>query len=171
MYRELGPRWDAVAAAFERVRTAIKHRLEALGQHDVFASHAELRARSSYSLTTSPEQKSPAVGRGAGVPESETDGTQDGDSSTGARLRLTRSFTHGEKTRTAVSLHSQYTLGRKLGTGGYSVVYEATHIATGQKFAVKCVKKSVLSARDLASLETEVRHQKRVRSLALVLVC
>lgn len=34
----------------------------------------------------------------------------------------------------------EYTVGRTLGTGGYAVVMEATHKATGQKYAVKIMK-------------------------------
>lgn len=49
-----------------------------------------------------------------------------------------------------------YTLGKKLGSGSYSTVREATHIVTGEKVAVKVVTKSALTQEDLDALYVEV---------------
>ncbi|KAL3659444.1 hypothetical protein V7S43_015436 [Phytophthora oleae] len=50
-----------------------------------------------------------------------------------------------------------YTLGRELGSGTFSVVREATLKATGEKFAIKCIKRAQLSADDLKALVAEVK--------------
>jgi len=108
-------------------------------------------------------------------------------------LRASHTFHLGDgstkRMKTAATLHSLYTLGRKIGSGAFAVVYEvktsarcvvacglclthrclrvgwvqAVHKASGKRVAVKCVKKSLLSKRDRLDLETEVRHLRRVR--------
>ncbi|CAI5731423.1 unnamed protein product [Hyaloperonospora brassicae] len=50
-----------------------------------------------------------------------------------------------------------YTLGKELGAGTFSVVREATHKATGERFAIKCIKRTQLSADDLQALVAEVK--------------
>ena len=40
---------------------------------------------------------------------------------------------------------AEYTTGETLGTGGYAVVKEATHIETGEKYAIKIMKARPLS--------------------------
>ncbi|GMF13310.1 unnamed protein product [Phytophthora lilii] len=51
----------------------------------------------------------------------------------------------------------EYTLGKELGAGTFSVVREATHKATGQRFAIKCIKRAQLSNDDLQALVAEVK--------------
>jgi serine/threonine protein kinase len=51
----------------------------------------------------------------------------------------------------------EYTLGKELGAGTFSVVREATHKATGEKFAIKCIKRAQLSSEDLTALVAEVK--------------
>ncbi|RLN93380.1 hypothetical protein BBJ28_00015887, partial [Nothophytophthora sp. Chile5] len=50
----------------------------------------------------------------------------------------------------------EYTLGKELGSGTFSVVREATNKATGERFAIKCIKRAELSADDLEALVAEV---------------
>ncbi|KAI9988271.1 hypothetical protein PInf_021669 [Phytophthora infestans] len=50
-----------------------------------------------------------------------------------------------------------YTLGKELGAGTFSVVREATHKTTGERFAIKCIKRAQLSADDLEALVAEVK--------------
>ncbi|TDH67690.1 hypothetical protein CCR75_006887 [Bremia lactucae] len=50
-----------------------------------------------------------------------------------------------------------YALGKELGSGTFSVVREATLKLTGEKFAVKCIKRAQLTADDLEALVAEVK--------------
>ncbi|KAI9914337.1 hypothetical protein PsorP6_006888 [Peronosclerospora sorghi] len=50
-----------------------------------------------------------------------------------------------------------YTLGKELGAGTFSVVRVATHKTTGERFAVKCIKRAQLSTDDLQALVAEVK--------------
>ncbi|KAL4128982.1 hypothetical protein PRIC2_004994 [Phytophthora ramorum] len=50
-----------------------------------------------------------------------------------------------------------YALGRELGSGTFSVVREATHKTTGERFAIKCIKRAQLSTDDLRALVAEVK--------------
>ncbi|CAH0513625.1 unnamed protein product [Peronospora belbahrii] len=50
-----------------------------------------------------------------------------------------------------------YTLGKELGAGTFSVVREATHNTTGERFAIKCIKRAQLTADDLQALVAEVK--------------
>jgi len=54
------------------------------------------------------------------------------------------------------SFESQYTLGKKLGSGTFSVVKEGQHKATGKKYAIKIVKKAGLTQEDKEALEAEI---------------
>ncbi|KAE8882913.1 hypothetical protein PF005_g4296 [Phytophthora fragariae] len=51
----------------------------------------------------------------------------------------------------------EYALGKELGAGTFSVVREATHKASGRRFAIKCIKRAQLSADDLQALVAEVK--------------
>lgn len=55
------------------------------------------------------------------------------------------------------SFHRHYKLGRKLGSGSYSVVHIATNRRTRKQVAVKCIAKAGLSEQDVESLKEEVR--------------
>ncbi|KAG7383408.1 hypothetical protein PHYBOEH_009939 [Phytophthora boehmeriae] len=49
----------------------------------------------------------------------------------------------------------EYTLGKELGSGTFSVVREATHKTTGERYAIKCIKRQQLSKDDLEALVAE----------------
>ncbi|ETW06233.1 CAMK/CAMK1 protein kinase, variant 1 [Aphanomyces invadans] len=57
---------------------------------------------------------------------------------------------------------ANYTLGKKLGEGTFSVVKEGIQKATGKKFAIKCIKKSGLSQEDLDALHEEIDILKKM---------
>jgi serine/threonine protein kinase len=63
------------------------------------------------------------------------------------------------------SFEEQYTLGKMIGSGTFSVVRDAIHKPTGQKYAIKCIKREGLSAEDIEALTTEVAILKQVGSL------
>ncbi|KAG1703463.1 hypothetical protein DVH05_007411 [Phytophthora capsici] len=54
------------------------------------------------------------------------------------------------------SFHRFYKLGRKLGSGAFSVVHIATHRETRKQVAVKCIAKASLGPQDVHSLKQEV---------------
>eukprot|EP01097_Dermamoeba_algensis_P002647 TRINITY_DN2047_c0_g1_i1.p1 TRINITY_DN2047_c0_g1~~TRINITY_DN2047_c0_g1_i1.p1 ORF type:complete len:362 (-),score=66.70 TRINITY_DN2047_c0_g1_i1:76-1161(-) len=57
----------------------------------------------------------------------------------------------------------KYDFGREIGRGGFSVVYEATDKTTGQKYAIKHIKKETMAeAEDLQLLKREIRIMKKV---------
>jgi len=58
---------------------------------------------------------------------------------------------------------TQYTLGKKLGEGTFSIVREGIHKETGHKYAVKCIKKQGLTQEDLDALHEEVKILKQVQ--------
>jgi serine/threonine protein kinase len=55
----------------------------------------------------------------------------------------------------------KYILGDELGTGGFSVVKEATSKADGEKYAVKIIEKSVIKE-DIKLLKREIEIMKKV---------
>ncbi|KAG6587383.1 CAMK/CAMK1 protein kinase [Phytophthora cinnamomi] len=55
-----------------------------------------------------------------------------------------------------MSFHRFYKLGRKLGSGAFSVVHIATHRETRKQVAVKCIAKASLGIQDVHSLKQEV---------------
>ncbi|KAF4315546.1 hypothetical protein BBO99_00008470 [Phytophthora kernoviae] len=54
------------------------------------------------------------------------------------------------------SFHRFYKLGRKLGSGAFSVVHIATHRETRKQVAVKCIAKTSLGVQDVHSMKQEV---------------
>uniref|UniRef100_K3WM37 Protein kinase domain-containing protein n=1 Tax=Globisporangium ultimum (strain ATCC 200006 / CBS 805.95 / DAOM BR144) TaxID=431595 RepID=K3WM37_GLOUD len=60
------------------------------------------------------------------------------------------------------SFEEQYTLGKMIGSGTFSVVRDAIHKPTGQKYAIKCIKREGLSAEDIEALTTEVAILKQM---------
>ncbi|CCI45719.1 unnamed protein product [Albugo candida] len=54
------------------------------------------------------------------------------------------------------SFHRIYRVGRKLGSGSFSIVYIATHRETKKQVAVKCISKSELDEADVDALKQEV---------------
>ncbi|RHZ27353.1 hypothetical protein DYB26_010087, partial [Aphanomyces astaci] len=61
-----------------------------------------------------------------------------------------------------IGFTDQYKLGETLGTGNFSVVREALHKPSGQRYAIKCIKKGGLSNDELEALTTEVAVLKQV---------
>ncbi|ETW10416.1 CAMK protein kinase [Aphanomyces invadans] len=55
-----------------------------------------------------------------------------------------------------------YVLGRKIGEGAFSVVRRATHKETNKVFAVKCYRKTRLTARDAQDIHYEVSILKQM---------
>ncbi|DAZ99078.1 TPA: hypothetical protein N0F65_008383 [Lagenidium giganteum] len=49
-----------------------------------------------------------------------------------------------------------YTLGRTLGSGTFSVVKEAVHKQTGERYAIKCIKREGLTEEDMEGLVAEI---------------
>ncbi|OQR90222.1 calcium/calmodulin-dependent protein kinase [Thraustotheca clavata] len=62
-----------------------------------------------------------------------------------------------------IGFEQQYTLGRIIGTGTFSTVREALHKPSGQKYAIKCIKKDGLTVRELQALTTEVVILKQMK--------
>lgn len=66
------------------------------------------------------------------------------------------------------SFHKFYKLGRKLGSGAFSVVHIATHRETRKQVAVKCIAKTSLAALDAKALKQEVEIMKKLNHANLV---
>ncbi|ETV67185.1 CAMK/CAMK1 protein kinase, variant 1 [Aphanomyces astaci] len=62
-----------------------------------------------------------------------------------------------------IGFTDQYKLGETLGTGNFSVVREALHKPSGQRYAIKCIKKGGLSNDELEALTTEVAVLKQMK--------
>jgi len=59
-------------------------------------------------------------------------------------------------------IENYYTLGKEIGRGGFSVVVEGTSKKTGEKFAIKCIKKTMVEGEDIKLLRREVQIMKKV---------
>ena len=55
-----------------------------------------------------------------------------------------------------------YLLGREIGRGGFSVVLECTEKRTGDKYAVKCIKKTMVEGEDIKLLRREIQIMKKI---------
>jgi len=55
-----------------------------------------------------------------------------------------------------------YDLGREIGRGGFSVVVEAVERASGKKYAIKCIKKTMVEGDDIKLLRREIKIMKKV---------
>ncbi|KAF0688102.1 Aste57867_20263 [Aphanomyces stellatus] len=62
-----------------------------------------------------------------------------------------------------IGFSDQYKLGATLGTGTFSVVREGLHKPSGQRYAVKCIKKEGLSNDELEALTTELAVLKLMK--------
>ncbi|TMW68026.1 hypothetical protein Poli38472_007698 [Pythium oligandrum] len=71
-------------------------------------------------------------------------------------LAPTRQMSDGGENASESSFHRAYKLGRKLGSGAFSVVHIATHRETKKQVAVKCISKASLSKSDVIALKHEV---------------
>lgn len=61
-----------------------------------------------------------------------------------------------------IPIEEEYTIGRELGTGRFSVVCECVHKITGVQYAVKIIDKASIEAEDKALLRTEIAVLKLV---------
>lgn len=59
-------------------------------------------------------------------------------------------------------IEDYYELGKEIGRGGFSIVVEGTNKKTGEKFAVKCIKKTMVEGDDIKLLRREIHIMKRV---------
>ncbi|RHY02607.1 hypothetical protein DYB25_011633, partial [Aphanomyces astaci] len=102
--------------------------------------------------------KSSPIPQVPAAPNAQNDGAVPASSaatgSTGAQLVTNEPQRHG--------FEANYTLGKKLGEGTFSVVKEGIQKSTGKKFAIKCIKKSGLSQEDLDALHEEIDILKKV---------
>lgn len=55
-----------------------------------------------------------------------------------------------------------YELGKEIGRGGFSVVIECTEKKTGEKYAIKCIKKTMVEGDDIKLLRREIAIMKGV---------
>jgi len=55
-----------------------------------------------------------------------------------------------------------YDIGREIGTGGFSVVHEATSRSSREKFAVKIIKKQAIEGDDIKLLKREIQIMKQL---------
>ncbi|KAG6584784.1 CAMK/CAMK1 protein kinase [Phytophthora cinnamomi] len=60
------------------------------------------------------------------------------------------------------SFEEQYSLGKVIGSGTFSVVRIAIHKPSGQRYAIKCIKREGLVAEDIEALTTEVAILKQM---------
>jgi calcium/calmodulin-dependent protein kinase I len=60
------------------------------------------------------------------------------------------------------SIDKYYELGKEIGRGGFSIVYEGTHKVTKEKYAVKCIKKTMVEGDDIKLLKREIHIMKKV---------
>jgi len=59
-------------------------------------------------------------------------------------------------------VEEKFTLGKELGRGGFSVVYEGTDKKTGEKFAIKFIEKKFVDQEELNLLQREIDIMKQV---------
>jgi len=55
-----------------------------------------------------------------------------------------------------------YEMGKEIGRGGFSIVVEGTNKKTGEKMAIKCIKKTMVEGDDIKLLRREVQIMKKV---------
>jgi len=60
-------------------------------------------------------------------------------------------------------VESKYTLGREIGRGGFSIVYDGTSKATGKKVAIKVIDKKKQDGEQLVLLQREIDIMKRLK--------
>jgi len=59
-------------------------------------------------------------------------------------------------------IENYYEMGKEIGRGGFSVVVEGLSKKTGEKFAIKCIKKNMVEGEDIKLLRREVQIMKKV---------
>jgi len=105
--------------------------------------------------TKSDNKASPGSGQRADTEDDLPFENPNGDS----KLRLTE---EDEDSVINEPIEDHYELGREIGRGGFSVVVEATKKGTQEKFAVKCIKKTMVEGDDIKLLRREIQIMKRV---------
>jgi len=60
-------------------------------------------------------------------------------------------------------VESKYTMGREIGRGGFSIVYDGTSKATGKKVAIKVIDKKKQDGEQLVLLQREIDIMKRLK--------
>jgi len=60
-------------------------------------------------------------------------------------------------------VESKYTMGKEIGRGGFSIVYDGTSKATGQKVAIKVIDKKKQDGEQLVLLQREIDIMKRLK--------
>jgi calcium/calmodulin-dependent protein kinase I len=58
-------------------------------------------------------------------------------------------------------IENLYDLGKEIGKGGFSVVVEGTHKKSQEKFAIKCIKKTMVEGDDIKLLKREIHIMKK----------
>lgn len=59
-------------------------------------------------------------------------------------------------------VEDHYDMGKEIGRGGFSIVVEGTSKKTGAKFAIKCIKKSMVEGDDIKLLKREIQIMKKL---------
>jgi len=59
-------------------------------------------------------------------------------------------------------IEEKYDLGKEIGKGGFSVVYQAERKKDGKEFAVKCIKKKMVEGDDIKLLRREIQIMKKL---------
>eukprot|EP01098_Paradermamoeba_levis_P015881 TRINITY_DN830_c0_g1_i1.p1 TRINITY_DN830_c0_g1~~TRINITY_DN830_c0_g1_i1.p1 ORF type:complete len:379 (-),score=139.95 TRINITY_DN830_c0_g1_i1:174-1256(-) len=59
-------------------------------------------------------------------------------------------------------INNVYDLGKEIGRGGFSVVVEATKKSDNKRYAVKCIKKSMVEGDDIILLKREISIMKKI---------
>eukprot|EP01102_Stenamoeba_stenopodia_P008097 TRINITY_DN22_c0_g2_i1.p1 TRINITY_DN22_c0_g2~~TRINITY_DN22_c0_g2_i1.p1 ORF type:complete len:352 (-),score=100.11 TRINITY_DN22_c0_g2_i1:131-1186(-) len=73
-------------------------------------------------------------------------------------------ITDGEDVDAVINepIEDYYTLGKEIGRGGFSVVVEGIKKKTNEKFAIKCIKKTMVEGDDIKLLRREIHIMKKV---------
>eukprot|EP01097_Dermamoeba_algensis_P001622 TRINITY_DN1609_c0_g1_i1.p1 TRINITY_DN1609_c0_g1~~TRINITY_DN1609_c0_g1_i1.p1 ORF type:complete len:427 (+),score=92.58 TRINITY_DN1609_c0_g1_i1:43-1323(+) len=77
-------------------------------------------------------------------------------------VKLSYSASSGPVHPESSKLEDNYTIGRQLGKGGFSIVKEGTNKATGAKVAIKLIEKGAFKESDLGLVRREIAIMKRL---------
>jgi len=80
-----------------------------------------------------------------------------------AELHIVASANDAAAGAGAQSLEALYTVGREVGRGGFSIVYEGTQKSTGTKVAIKMIDKKKQDGEQLVLLQREIDIMKRLK--------
>jgi len=82
-----------------------------------------------------------------------------------SEVRPTQNGSYSDRSRYAASpdrIEEFYSFGPEIGKGAFSIVYEASEKATGEKFAIKCINKKYIKKKLLEreiEIMTSIRHE------------